>query len=276
MASVSLENVSLTYHSKNSETLALDNINIAINDGEIYGIVGPSGCGKTTILSLVAGLISPSQGKIKINDKQLIAAPKSAFNKMKSIINITNNIDDDHIIYGSHHAGYMLQHDQLFQWRTIFSNVMLGLEIKGIKKDQQAIAYANELLNKYGLENFKKHFPNQLSGGMRQRVALVRTLVQSPEILLLDEPFSALDFQTRLKVCDDVQQIIKSEGKTAIFVTHDISEAISVSDKIIVLSKRPAHVRELLSLDEIKELSPLARRESSHFAAIFEKIWSTL
>lgn len=250
MSTVNIENLSLIYHSKEDETLALKDLTMNVEDGELVGIVGPSGCGKTTVLSLVAGLLKPSSGKITIDGKPISEC--------------------------KHYAGYMLQHDQLFPWRTIWKNITLGLELKGEKKDPLALRFADELIEKYGLKDFVKKHPSQLSGGMRQRAALIRTLTYSPKILLLDEPFSALDFQTRLKVCDDVHSIIKREGKTALFVTHDISEAISVSDKIYILSKRPAHVRELVDLSDFKKLSPLERRQSKEFSDLFELIWSNL
>lgn len=250
MNSVSLKNVSLTYHSKESETLAVDNISFDITDNELVGIVGPSGCGKTTILSLIAGLLKPSEGEILINGKP--------------------------IEEGSNVAGYMLQRDHLLPWRNIWRNVTLGLEVSHRRKDELALRFAKELIEKYGLKDFVTHYPGELSGGMRQRVALIRTLVTMPKILLLDEPFSALDFQTRLKVCEDVHEIIKHEGKTAVFITHDISEAISLCDRIIVLSQRPAHIKDIIDVGELKNLSPLARRENALFSQIFEKIWGEL
>lgn len=245
MTELELQNISLTYHSKEGETLALDNINFAVEEGELFGIVGPSGCGKTTILSIISGLIKPSQGKVVIK-----------------------NVDEGSVAP----TGYMLQKDQLFGWRSIIKNIMLGLEIKK-EKTPENIALAEELLKKYGLYDFKDHYPSQLSGGMRQRVALIRTLVLRPEILLLDEPFSALDFQTRLNVCQDVHAIIKSEKKTAVFVTHDLSEAISMCDKIAVLSARPATVKEVIDLSEIAAMPPLQRRECSQFSVVFERLW---
>lgn len=249
MSKLEFKNVGLIYHSIDTETLAIKDVSFTVNDGEILGIVGPSGCGKTTILSLIAGLLAPSYGEILLNG------------------------DSDRKNFKS---GYMLQHDQLFQWRTIWRNIMLGLEINGKSKDQKTLLFAEELLEKYGLAEFKKRYPSQLSGGMRQRVALIRTLVREPELLLLDEPFSALDFQTRLKVGNDVHSIIKNEGITSIFITHDLSEAISISDKIVVLSNRPAEVKATIELNQLAQLSPLERREHSGFSEIFEQIWSLL
>lgn len=249
MSKLEFKNVGLIYHSVDTETLAIKNVSFSVDDGEILGIVGPSGCGKTTILSLIAGLLTPSYGEITLNG------------------------DSDCKNFKS---GYMLQHDQLFQWRSIWRNIMLGLEINGKSKDEKMLQYAEELLEKYGLAEFKKRYPSQLSGGMRQRVALIRTLVTEPELLLLDEPFSALDFQTRLKVGNDVHSIIKNEGITSIFITHDLSEAISIADKIVVLSNRPAEVKAIIELKQLALLSPLERREHAGFSEIFEQIWSLL
>lgn len=186
MKLLELNNVGLIYQTDESETTALKNISFTVDDGEFVAIVGPSGCGKTTILSLVAGLISPTSGEIILGDDKIVRPRRD--------------------------VGYMLQRDQLFEWRNILSNVTLGPEIQN-KKSTEFIAYAENLLDKYGLGEFKKHFPKQLSGGMRQRVALIRTLVLKPRILLLDEPFSALDFQTRLSVHEDISKIIANEKK---------------------------------------------------------------
>jgi NitT/TauT family transport system ATP-binding protein len=169
----------------------------------------------------------------------------------------------------------MPQRDQLFEWRTIEKNIMLGLEIRHTNTKQNR-ELALELLKKYGLGDFAKMHPSQLSGGMKQRAALIRTLVTQPQILLLDEPFSALDFQTRLNVCDDVYRIIKQEKKTAILVSHDISECISLCDKIVVLSHRPTNVKEEIIIDIDKSLTPLKRREDRLFSNYFEKIWILL
>ena len=242
-----LKNVSLTYQTLNDEIKAIENLSFNCNDGEFLSIIGPSGCGKTTVLSLIAGLLTPSSGKILIDGKSV----------------------------GSNIAlGYMLQKDQLFPWRTIEKNIYLPLEIKGINTKENK-EYALYLLEKYKLIDFRKSYPDQLSGGMRQRVALIRTLVFKPKILLLDEPFSALDAQTRLSVCDDVYKIIKAEEKTAILVTHDISEAISMSDKIVVLTNRPAQVKSIYR-PILKGDSPIRKRESKDFGLFFEKIWKEL
>ncbi len=241
-----LKNVSLTYQTMTDEINAIQGLSFSCDEGEFISIIGPSGCGKTTILSLIAGLITPTKG----------------------VININGETTDKNSL------GYMLQKDQLFPWRTIEKNIFLPLEIKKINNNNNR-EYALNLLKKYGLYDFKNNYPDQLSGGMRQRAALIRTLVSNPKLLLLDEPFSALDYQTRLSVCDDVYKIIKAEQKTAILVTHDISEAISMSDKIIVLTDRPANVKSIFRPD-INNGSPLERRERPEFSLWFEKIWKEL
>lgn len=243
------KDVNYFYQTKESEIKALDEVSFDVKEKEFTSLVGPSGCGKTTILSLTAGLLFPSSGEILIDGK---AVEKN----------------DGRI-------GYMFQHDHLFEWRTIWQNITLGLELQKKKKDPEKLAFADELLKKYDLYNFKNKKPRQLSGGMRQRVALIRTLVLQPSLLLLDEPFSALDFQTRLRVCDDVYDIIKSEQKTALLVTHDISEALSMSNKIVILSKRPAKVKEVVNISFTGD-TPLSKREDKDFGKYFEMIWRNL
>ena len=243
-----LDDVGLIYQSKTGETEAVKNFNLTVRDGEFVAIVGPSGCGKTTMLSIMSGILKPTSGKVLI-DGEDIASSKA-------------------------YIGYMFQRDELFEWRTVWQNIMLGLEIKKIVNEEQK-AYANMLVDKYGLRDFVDKKPRELSGGMRQRVALIRTLVLKPQILLLDEPFSALDFQTRLSVCDDVAGIIKSEHKTAILVTHDISEAISMADRVVVLSKRPATVKKIFKTN-FEGDTPLQRREDSKFSKLFNEIWREL
>ena len=237
MTVMKFDNVSKVFYTDTSETVAVDKLCFEINKGEFVALIGPSGCGKTTILSLVCGLLAPTNGKVVMNDGAKV--------------------------------GYMLQRDQLFEWRTIQRNVMLGLEIQHIKTKEN-VDHANMLLEKYGLWEFRNHYPRQISGGMRQRAALIRTLATNPDLLLLDEPFSALDFQTRLNVCDDVYGIIRDESKTALLVTHDISEAISMADRIIVLTKRPAHVLTVHETHLANIATPLKRRESPTFAKQFE------
>lgn len=243
-----LKNVTLKYQTLNDEITAIKDLSLYCNKGDFVSVIGPSGCGKTTVLSMIAGLLPPTSGEIVIDGK---VNPEKREN-----------------------LGYMLQKDELFPWRTIEKNVYLPLEIKKIKT-QAAKRYANELLKKYGLYDFRNNYPDELSGGMRQRVALIRTLVSAPELLLLDEPFSALDYQTRLSVCDDVYKIIKAEKKTAILVTHDISEAIAMSDIIIVLTERPAKVKCVFK-PNLNGDSPLRKRESADFGLWFEKIWGEL
>ena len=235
------ENVSMHYHTQQGETVALKDVNFSVYEKEFIAIIGPSGCGKTTLLSLAAGLLSPTKGRVIHNGKSF---------------------------------GYMLQKDELFPWRTIEKNIFLPLEIKKTDTpDSRARALA--LAEKYGLQQFLKSYPSALSGGMRQRVALIRTLSVNPDTLLLDEPFSALDFQTRLSVSDDVYKIIREEQKTALLITHDISEAISIADKIFVLSKRPATVVATHTLS-FPETEPLKRRENKEFAHWFEMLWKEL
>lgn len=244
-----MQNVSLTYHTLKNETQAVRDLSFEGYEGELLGIVGPSGCGKTTILSLISGILAPTQGQVLVDGVK--ADCRSSL------------------------TGYMLQRDELLSWRTILNNVLLGLEIKKIKTPEK-IDYAVELLEKYNLGEFRDFYPNQLSGGMKQRVALIRTLVLEPKLLLLDEPFSALDFQTRLNVVEDVYSILRSEGKSAVFVTHDISEAISMCDRIIVLTSRPCRVKTQIDLSSLKEYSPLRRRELPVFSGYFDSIWHSL
>ncbi len=235
------DNVSMHYHSKQGETVAVEEMNFSVTEGEFVAIIGPSGCGKTTLLSLAAGLLTPTKGEVKSDGCSF---------------------------------GYMLQKDELFPWRTIEKNIFLPLEIKG-KNTPESRERALALAEKYGLKQFLKNYPSSLSGGMRQRAALIRTLAVDPDVLLLDEPFSALDYQTRLSVCDDVYKIIRSEKKTALLITHDISEAISVADKIFVLSRRPAKV-VASHVIEFVENEPLKRRENKAFSSWFEILWREL
>ncbi len=246
---VELNNVNLIYQSLDSETQALQDVNLSVKKDEFVAIVGPSGCGKTTVLSIIAGLIKPTWGTLTVANKQP---------------NLKENL-----------TGYMFQRDNLLPWRTIEKNIFLGLEIsKQLSKEKKD--YALNLTEKYGLKEFLKKHPNELSGGMRQRVALIRTLALQPELLLLDEPFSALDYQTRLKLCDDVYDIIKKEHKTAILVTHDIQEAISMSDKIYVLSSRPARVKAVHTPKFNAKLTPFERRNTVEAKELFDTIWQEI
>ena len=240
---LSINNLSKTYHSTLGETLAIDNISFDINKEEFVGIIGPSGCGKSSILNIISGLDNDYKGNIVINNNTRIA--------------------------------YMLQEDALFPWLTILDNVLLGLKIeKRLTKDNKE--YALDLLKKYGLYDFKDKYPNSLSGGMKQRVALIRTLATKPDILLLDEPFSALDYQTRLKVSDDVYNIIRKEKKTVLIVSHDISECISMCDKIIVLSKRPSIIKNIHKIELDNKSTPIRNRESSNFTYYYKTIWEEI
>lgn len=247
---IKINNLSYTYHTLQGETSAIDGITFSVDKGKFVSIVGPSGCGKSTLLSLIANLLTPSGGEITV-DLQQVQDPK-------------------------HPIGYMLQMDHLFEWRSIFQNLILGLEIANLKT-KEYLDYVEVLLNKYGLSDFRNCRPSQLSGGMRQRAALIRTLALKPDILLLDEPFSALDYQTRLNVADDIYSIIKEEGKTALLVTHDISEAISMADQVIVLSKRPAKIKARFDIEfSIPNRTPFSVRSDPQFAAYFNKIWKEL
>lgn len=246
---VELDHVDLTYQAPDGEIDALRGISFGISEGEFVSIVGPSGCGKSTLLSVIAGL-EPTSAGLAYVDGDTVTAP-------------------------SPKIGYMPQKDQLFPWRTIWANVTLGLELQHQNtKERQANVHA--LLERYGLADFIYKTPSQLSGGMRQRCALIRTLATDPRILLLDEPFSALDYQTRLSVSVDIYAIIRQEHKTALLVTHDISESVSLSDRIIVLSKRPASVKAIHSLEELREIPPMQRRDHPAFRRYFNTIWKEL
>ena len=239
---IKIENLVKEYGKNDIKVVAVNNINLHIKEGEFVSIIGPSGCGKSTLLSIISGLEKKSSGEVEIHKK----------------------------------LGYMLQKDNLLEWRSILNNVLLGIEIQK-QKTKENIEYAEELLKKYELYEFKNKYPNQLSGGMRQRVSLIRTLAIKPKILLLDEAFSALDYQTRLMVTNDIYKILKNEKITAIMVTHDISEAISMSDRIIVLSNRPATVKSIHKIKfNLKERTPLNARESPEFTQYFNILWREL
>ena len=236
---LSLKDISYTYQTLQGETKSLEHLSFSVEPGEFAAIVGPSGCGKTTLLNIIAGLLTDYTGQIDV--------PKP--------------------------IGYMFQKDQLLEWRSIYKNVVLGLEIKQ-QMNQENICKINRMLKRYGLEEFKHSYPRQLSGGMRQRAALVRTLALSPKLLLLDEPFSALDAQTRIQVSNDIGSIIKEEQRTTVMVTHDLAEAISMADKVIVLSRRPGHViRQMEILFHGTNLTPETRRNQPEFKDYFQEIW---
>ena len=240
---LSISNLEKSFHTREGEIKALDSISFDVYEKEFISIVGPSGCGKSTILSILAGLEEKSSGAINFSKNYTI--------------------------------GYMLQNDSLFKWRTVLDNCLLGLEVnKKLTKENKE--YVIHLLKTYGLEEFMDEYPSRLSGGMRQRVALIRTLATKPDILLLDEAMSALDYQSRLAISDDIYKIIKKEGKTAIMVTHDIAEAISMSDRIIVLSKRPAIVKKVYDINMSNKSTPIHNRKCKEFSEYYDAIWRDL
>lgn len=241
---LTIKKLSKIYHTNKSEIPAIKDLNLNIKEGEFVAIVGPSGCGKTTLLSILCSLEEKSQGEIIYTQ-------------------------------GKKKMGYMLQNDTLFPWLNILDNTLLGLKIeKNITKEN--IQKVTRLLETYGLKDFIKKYPNNLSGGMRQRVALIRTLATNPDILLLDEPFSALDYQTRLAVSDDVWRIIKKEKKTTIMITHDIAEAISMADRIIVLTNRPAKVKSIYTIEMKNKQNPINNRKQKEFQYYYDKIWKDI
>ena len=238
-----IKDLSHAYHTMDGETPALSHLSFTIQKGEFLSIVGPSGCGKSTLLSLISGLLEPEEGSVELHGKRM---------------------------------GYMLQKDHLLEWRSIYKNIILGLEIRHLLTPETKHKVL-EYLEQYGLSDFANAKPSELSGGMRQRVALIRTLILEPDLLLLDEPFSALDYQTRLNVADDIGQIIRKEHRSAILVTHDLSEAISLGDKILVLSNRPASIKKVIPLHfELEEDTPLNRRNAPEFKNYFNMVWKEL
>ena len=249
MSFLTVENIRLTYQTPQGETQALKNISFQIKQGEFISIVGPSGCGKSTLLSCISGLTAPTGGKIFLDGRSV------------------KGIQDD--------IGYMLQTDNLMPWRNIYKNVLLGLEVQKKLTDEN-VEYACRLLKKYGLWEFRDAYPSALSGGMRQRVALIRTLAVKPSLLLLDEAFSALDYQTRVSVSRDVYSILRKENKTMIMVTHDIPEAVAMSDRVIILSARPAVVAKTVQCDFGPRRNPLNIRSDAEFRACYEQVWKEL
>ncbi len=238
-----IKNLKKIYHTKDTETLAVKDFSFDISEGEFIAIVGPSGCGKSTILSVLCGLEDKSGGEVKFNNDTKI--------------------------------GYMLQQDSLFEWRNILNNCLLGLEINKTLNDETK-NYVIGLLTTYGLKDFIYSYPDNLSGGMRQRVALIRTLATNPNILLLDEPFSALDYQSRLAISDDIYNILRKEKKTMIMVTHDIAEAVSMCDKVIVLSDRPAKIKKVYNIELENKSTPINNRKDKKFAYYYDKIWKDI
>ena len=245
-----VENLTKNYHTLSGETEALKDISFEVNEGEFISIVGPSGCGKSTILNIIANLIDKSSGKITLNGEE--------------------------IKKGTDKIGYMFQNDNLFDWLTVWENVILGLKIKKCMNRINLIKVEN-LLRSYQLYDFKDSYPRELSGGMRQRVALIRTLALSPELLILDEPFSALDYVTRIRVSDEIYSIIRKENKTALMVTHDIGEAITTSDRVIILSSRPSKIKKVLNIYYDEEYdTPFKRREAIQYKDYFNTVWKEL
>lgn len=245
-----LDNVSMFYHTKKDEIPAIRNIDLSIRKSEFVSLVGPSGCGKSTILSLISGLFPPSNGAVYINGQEIKKPTKK--------------------------IGYMLQQDYLFNWRTIEKNILLGLEIQK-RVDSESKNRALSLLEEMDLTSYKNAHPNQLSGGMRQRAALVRTLATNPDILLLDEPFSALDYQTKLNLENLVEKTIRKHNKTAILVTHDISEAIAMTDRVIILGNNPGYIKKIICIpDSIREVLPLEARNIKEFQKYFHIIWGEM
>ena len=244
MPILSIKNLKKIYHDIDGEVCAIGDINLDIYDKELVSIVGPSGCGKTSLLSILSNLENKSNGTISF-DKENIK------------------------------LGYMLQKDALFPWKTILDNCLIGLKLNHTLNDDTK-NHVIELLNTYGLGEFIHKYPDSLSGGMKQRVALIRTLATDPDILLLDEPFSALDYVTRLALSDDLYKIIKNEGKTAILVTHDLAEAISLSDRVVVLTKRPATVKKIYDINLTDKSTRIHNRKCKEFSTYYDEIWRDL
>ena len=238
-----ITNLKKIYHTPKDEILAVEDFSYTLKENEFIAIVGPSGCGKSTILSVLCGLENESAGTITLKSNTKI--------------------------------GYMLQQDSLFEWRTILENCLIGLELNH-NLNNNTKQYVINLLKKYGLEEFMDKYPRNLSGGMRQRVALIRTLATKPDILLLDEPFSALDYQTRLAVSEDVYKIIKEEQKSAIMVTHDLAEAISLADKVIVLTNRPAKIKKIFDIKLTNRSTPIENRKTKEFSTYYDAIWKEI
>ena len=240
---IQIDDLSKKYYDSKQEVLAIRDITLDVYDGEFLAIVGPSGCGKSTLLNIIGGIDNKTSGNIFVRDNIKI--------------------------------GYMLQSDCLFSWLTILDNALLGLKINNLLTSDN-INYVKELLNTYGLSEFMDSYPSSLSGGMKQRVALIRTLALRPDVLLLDEPFSALDYQTRLAVADDVYKIIKKEHKTVIMITHDIGEACSMADRVVVLSDRPSEVKRIIKVEMEDKSTPIKNRQCKKFSMYYDMIWKEI
>ncbi|WP_409251736.1 ABC transporter ATP-binding protein [Bacillus sp. SCS-153A] len=250
MELLEIDQIHHTYFTPRSATTALENISLTVTEGEFVSFLGPSGCGKTTLLSIIAGLIKPSSGTVKL--------------------------EGDSLEKSSHKIGYMLQQDYLFPWKTIEENILLGLKTMDCLTVEKKNWVLN-LLDEIGLEGVSNQFPSQLSGGMRQRAALVRTLAVEPKLLLLDEPFSALDYQTKLKLEDLVFETLKTFNKTALLVTHDIGEAIAMSDRIILFSAKPGRIHKVFEVpEELRNLKPFHSRNHEAYSDCFQLIWKEL
>lgn len=250
MSYLTVDNVSHLFFNKSGYTKALNDINCQIESGEFISILGPSGCGKSTLLSIFAGLLEQTSGEVMLEGKPIRQTKQK--------------------------IGYMLQQDYLFPWKTILDNILIGPKVNKANIEETK-EQAIELLNEVGLDHVSTKYPNALSGGMRQRVALVRTLINEPEILLLDEPFSALDYFTKLKLEDLVDKMLKHYEKTAILVTHDIGEAISMSDRILILGKQPGHIVKIINIPtEIRNETPFLCRRHSKYQSVFDKVWSIM
>ena len=233
-----------------TDLIALGEVSFDLREHEILAVVGPSGCGKTTIFNVIAGLIEPTQGSVHVQEKLVQGATGQ--------------------------VGYMLQKDMLLPWRTVIENVILGLEVRGVS-DKVAREKAMQLIEAYGLKGFENNRPTTLSGGMRQRVAFMRTLAFDPDVILLDEPFSALDFQTRILLQGEVMKIIRERGKSAILVTHDISEAITTADRVLVLSHRPSYVKKIYNIElSLSDRDPVHVRKNLDYQKYFDQIWTDL
>ena len=244
-----VEQVGFVYQTPSTETEALKDVSFAMEEGEFVSLVGPSGCGKSTLLSILVGLEQPTAGSVRLREQSISA--------------------------GSGTIGYMPQDAHLFPWRSVRDNIALGLEIQK-KMDAEHLDAAERLMKRYGLWDAADRFPGQLSGGMKQRCALIRSLVTDPAFLVLDESFSALDYQTRIAVSVDIRSIIKKENKTALLVTHDISESVLLSDRVLVMSKNPGSIKAVHDLCMFREISPLDRPEQVEYHATIKRIWREL
>jgi NitT/TauT family transport system ATP-binding protein len=245
---LSVRNIQKSFPGKGGAVHVLDGLNFDIREQDFVSIIGPSGCGKSTIFNIVAGLISPDAGTLLHRNEEIPS------------------------LRG--HVGYMMQKDLLFPWRTVLDNVLLGLEMRGVDR-REAVEKARQHLAAFGLSGFESAYPKTLSGGMRQRVALIRTLIMDPDILLLDEPFSALDYQTRLYLEGVLKEAVEKFKKTVVLVTHDIDEAVALSKRVVVLSGRPSHVKAVHEID-IAESSPVAARGNPRFSGYFHMLCGEL